>query len=105
MADWPWIPVGAGLYSFFRDYAQTCIATDFCQEQILLVDRESKINIFSLSTVGTLYQVSIGGKGVIRSSQNKNGFASTVTSWAIHSSRRHYTEIVVLPTRYAYEMW
>ncbi|KAF8495372.1 exo-beta-1,3-glucanase [Gautieria morchelliformis] len=97
---------GAGLYSFFQDYTQACIATSSCQEQILMVDSESKISIFSLSTVGTRYQLSIGGRGVIQSSRNRNGFASTVTSWT-PASRRHYTEAVVLPTpgEYEYQIW
>jgi hypothetical protein len=97
---------GAGLYSFFQDYTQACIATSSCQEHILIVDGESKINIFSLSTVGTRYQLSIEGRGVIQSSRNRNGFASTVTSWT-PARLRHYTEMVVLPTpaEYEYPIW
>ncbi|KAF8584104.1 glycoside hydrolase family 55 protein [Ramaria rubella] len=96
---------GAGLYSFFQDYAQTCIGSTSCQEQILTIDRASTINIFSLSTVGTKYQLSIEGRGLIAASKNGNGFASTVTSWRPYSRRRQYTEMVVLPTQYAEIGW
>ncbi|KAJ8080314.1 hypothetical protein PM082_017147 [Marasmius tenuissimus] len=73
---------GAGLYSFFHDYEQTCIKTVDCQSQLLTIDEEStNFNIYSLSTVGTTYQVSINGVGIVDQSLNPNGFAQTVTHW------------------------
>ncbi|KAF9262846.1 exo-beta-1,3-glucanase [Marasmius fiardii PR-910] len=74
---------GAGLYSFFRDYEQTCIETVSCQAQIATVDEESKgVHIYSLSTVGTQFQVSLNEQGVVNQSNNPNGFAQTVTYWS-----------------------
>ncbi|KAF5310158.1 hypothetical protein D9619_010234 [Psilocybe cf. subviscida] len=73
---------GAGLYSFFVNYAQDCIKTRDCQCQILNIDPSSStIDIFSLSTVASTYQLSVGGAGVIDQAENVNGFASTVTHW------------------------
>ncbi|KAH9476293.1 putative glucan endo-1,3-beta-glucosidase [Psilocybe cubensis] len=73
---------GAGLYSFFSSYSQNCINTRNCQAQLVNIDTASTgIDIYSLSTVATTYQVSVNGVGVINQSQNVNGFASTVTSW------------------------
>lgn len=74
---------GAGLYSFFRNYEQDCLATSSCQSQVLNIDSTSSISIYSLSTVGTTYQLSVNGRGIINQNQNTNGFASTVTTWRI----------------------
>lgn len=73
---------GAGLYSFYQNYTQDCLLTTNCQDQILNIDQHSSVNLYSLSTVGTVKQLSIAGKGVIDQSKNVNGFASTVTAWS-----------------------
>ncbi|KAF9472908.1 glucan 1,3-beta-glucosidase [Pholiota conissans] len=74
---------GAGLYSFFVNYAQDqCQTTRDCQSQILHLDSYSDISIYSLSTVSSAYQLSIDRTGIISQNDNLNGFASTVTVWA-----------------------
>jgi len=73
---------GAGLYSFFQDYNQTCIASATCQSQILNIDSASTINVYSLATVATTYQVSVDQVGIVNQANNTNGFSSTVTSWS-----------------------
>ncbi|KAF5378141.1 hypothetical protein D9615_007528 [Tricholomella constricta] len=73
---------GAGLYSFFSNYAQDCLKTYNCQTQILNVDSTSSVSIFSLSTVAVTFQVSVNGQGIVNQSLNRNGFASTVTAWS-----------------------
>ncbi|KAJ3501572.1 hypothetical protein NLJ89_g9279 [Agrocybe chaxingu] len=76
---------GAGLYSFFTNYAQTCLATSTCQSQLADIDSLSAstgIHIYSLSTVGTTYQVSVNAGGIVNQASNINGFASTITSWS-----------------------
>lgn len=72
---------GAGLYSFFSNYKQDCIATRNCQAQIADIDSQSSVDIFSLSTVATTWQVSVNRQGVVNEANNVNGFASTVTYW------------------------
>ena len=41
----------------------------------------SKVQIYSLSTVGTTFQLSVDKVGVINQSDNADGYASTVTAW------------------------
>ncbi|KAF8178934.1 glucan 1,3-beta-glucosidase [Pholiota molesta] len=73
---------GAGLYSFFINYSQDqCTTTRDCQSQIVNLDALSDISVYSLSTVSSVYQISVYGKGIINQSDNINGFASTVTAW------------------------
>ncbi|KAF9531446.1 exo-beta-1,3-glucanase [Crepidotus variabilis] len=75
---------GAGLYSFFDNYSEDqCKTTESCQDQIANIDSASSgIHIYSLSTIRSTYQLSVDGKGVINQAANRNGQASTVTSWS-----------------------
>ncbi|KIJ33935.1 glycoside hydrolase family 55 protein, partial [Sphaerobolus stellatus SS14] len=74
---------GAGLYSFFQNYGQDCVnnGASNCQSQIVNIDTASSINLYSLSTVGVTFQLTIGGTPIANQANNLNGFQSTVTSW------------------------
>ncbi|KAF8184871.1 exo-beta-1,3-glucanase [Mycena galopus ATCC 62051] len=72
---------GAGLYSFYSDYDQTCLTAENCQSQILNIDSTSSVYIYSLQTVGTTFQLSVNQAGVVNQASNQNGFAATLTSW------------------------
>ncbi|KAF8582440.1 glycoside hydrolase family 55 protein [Ramaria rubella] len=78
---------GAGLYSFFQNYVQDCTSNGAsnCQSQIVNVDSSSSISIYSLSTLGTTFQFSVNGAGIINQASNPDGFASTVTAWTRNS--------------------
>ncbi|EPT02026.1 hypothetical protein FOMPIDRAFT_141879 [Fomitopsis schrenkii] len=72
---------GAGLYSFFSGYGQACLKDSSCQSQILNIDGTSSLSVYSLSTVGVTHQLSVGGRGIVPSYENQNGFQSTMTAW------------------------
>ncbi|KAJ3560072.1 hypothetical protein NP233_g11075 [Leucocoprinus birnbaumii] len=76
------IVFGAGLYSFFQNYGQACIAPATCQNQLVDLDSSSTVTIYSLSTVATTFQVSVNEVGIVNQAGNINGFASTVTAWS-----------------------
>ncbi|KIJ60156.1 glycoside hydrolase family 55 protein [Hydnomerulius pinastri MD-312] len=73
---------GAGFYSFFQNYGQTCLTTNTCQSQIFNIDSTSSVTVYSLSTVGTTYQLSVGQNGVVNQSDNPDGFQETLTVWS-----------------------
>ncbi|KAG1814274.1 glycoside hydrolase family 55 protein [Suillus subaureus] len=73
---------GAGFYSFFQNYSQTCLTTNTCQAQIFNIDSASNVIAYSVSTVATTYQLSVSQNGVIRSSGNADGFQETFTAWS-----------------------
>ncbi|KIJ60520.1 glycoside hydrolase family 55 protein [Hydnomerulius pinastri MD-312] len=79
--SWDITLFGAGFYSFFQNYTQDCLATFSCQSQILNIDKDSTIQVYSLSTVGTTYQLSLSHNGIIDESNNRDGFQETLTSW------------------------
>ncbi|KAG2335843.1 glycoside hydrolase family 55 protein [Suillus weaverae] len=73
---------GAGFYSFFQNYSQNCLTTNTCQAQIFNIDSKSNVTAYSVSTVATTYQLSVSQNGVIRSSDNADGFQETFTAWS-----------------------
>ncbi|KAG6814277.1 hypothetical protein H0H92_013402 [Tricholoma furcatifolium] len=77
---------GAGLYSFFQNYTQTCLNTRNCQGQIIDIDADSSVSIYGLSTVASAFQISVEDVGVVNQSDNLNGFVSTVTVWTSEQS-------------------
>ncbi|KIJ14806.1 glycoside hydrolase family 55 protein [Paxillus involutus ATCC 200175] len=74
----------AGFYTFFRNYDQTCLATNTCQTQIFDMDSDSasSVTVYSLSTVGASYQLSVGLMGVVKEGDNPDVFQETVTVWS-----------------------
>ncbi|KAI9645864.1 hypothetical protein NHQ30_005300 [Ciborinia camelliae] len=69
---------GAGLYSFFDNYAQDCLATESCQTNILSIEGSGGIHITGLSTIGTQNMVTIDGKSAALDKDNRNTFAATI---------------------------
>ncbi|KAF8831744.1 hypothetical protein HHX47_DHR1000965 [Lentinula edodes] len=76
------VVLGAGFYSFFNNYVNSCSHDKVaCQSQITDIDSESSIQLYSVSTVGVQYPISVNQKGVALRKDNINGFAETVTAW------------------------
>ncbi|KAF7322587.1 hypothetical protein HMN09_00037200 [Mycena chlorophos] len=75
---------GATYYSFYNDYDQTCDNTRDCQVQIVEIDSaSSSIEVFSLATVASTYQIAVDWEGVVdQQDNNGTGFASTVSRWS-----------------------
>ena len=69
---------GAGLYSFFENYDQTCLATESCQENIVQIDC-SPISIFGLSTKASTNMItSSDGTSLAKQEDNTSSFAQTI---------------------------
>jgi len=72
---------GAGLYSFFDNYDQTCLNTNSCQKNILMI-ANSGVRIYALSTIGTTNMVTdVNGNSLVNQADNKDTFASTIAMW------------------------
>lgn len=69
---------GAGLYSFFDNYSQTCLDTESCQENMVEVDC-SDVKIYGLSTKASMNMVtSSEGKSLVLQSDNESNFCATI---------------------------
>ncbi|EAW07389.1 exo-beta-1,3-glucanase Exg0 [Aspergillus clavatus NRRL 1] len=69
---------GAGLYSFFENYEQSCLATESCQENMVEVDC-SDIHLYGLSTKASTNMItSSDGAGLVPQDENRSNFCSTI---------------------------
>ncbi|EFX00554.1 glycoside hydrolase family 55 protein [Grosmannia clavigera kw1407] len=69
---------GAGLYSFFDNYDQTCLETESCQENMVSLESSSKVHIFGLNTKASINMVLLDGESVALDSGNRNNFCATL---------------------------
>ncbi|KAI4249362.1 MAG: hypothetical protein LQ352_005683 [Teloschistes flavicans] len=70
---------GAGLYSFFDNYSQTCLATESCQENMLSLEcGNENVFLWGLSTKASTSMVTVDGKGVVDQKDNRDNFCSTL---------------------------
>lgn len=70
-----------GYSSSCQNYTQDCLANTTCQNAIFNIDDQSTIMLYSISTVGTTYQLSISQQGIIDEKYNQDGFQETFTAW------------------------
>lgn len=69
---------GAGLYSFFENYTQSCLQSEDCQENMVEVDC-SDVHLYGLSTKAAVNMVtSSGGKSMVPQVENTSNFCSTI---------------------------
>ncbi|KAF7550788.1 hypothetical protein G7Z17_g5481 [Cylindrodendrum hubeiense] len=77
---------GAGLYSFFNNYNDTCASNkspEYCQERILSVEGDvDGTRFLGLSTVGTKYMVQRDGVDWVGAIQNNSTFADTLALYS-----------------------
>ena len=71
---------GAGLYSFFNNYDQTCLLTESCQDNIVSIENSS-VSLFGLSTKATTNMLLVDGKSTALDSDNRNNFCATLASF------------------------
>jgi hypothetical protein len=69
---------GAGLYSFFDNYDQTCLDTESCQTNMVSIENSGSVNIFGLSTKAAVNMVTVDGTGVALDKDNRNNFCATI---------------------------
>ena len=69
---------GAGLYSFFDNYGQTCLTTESCQENMVSVECSEDVVMYGLSTKASTSMVNVDGGAVVAQKDNRNNFCSTI---------------------------
>lgn len=69
---------GAGLYSFFENYAQSCLKNEDCQENMVEVDC-SDVHLYGLSTKAAVNMVTSNtGKSMVLEMDNTSNYCSTI---------------------------
>jgi glucan 1,3-beta-glucosidase len=100
---------GAGLYSFFEHYEQTCLDTESCQENMLELQRSKNVWLFGLNTKASTNMVTVSPpppaaaaaaaphphspstavdahrpRRVVPQADNRNAFCSTLALFQTH---------------------
>ncbi|KAL1862888.1 hypothetical protein VTK73DRAFT_6581 [Phialemonium thermophilum] len=68
---------GAGLYSFFDNYSQTCLKTESCQDNMVSFER-SQVHLLGLSTKASTNMLTIDGRSTALDKDNRNNFCATL---------------------------
>lgn len=72
---------GAGLYSWFSEYSQACVAAENCQDRIFEIDGTSDVWIYSLITKASIEMISPYEGTAVLGADNKINFCSQVMAW------------------------
>ncbi|TGO46551.1 hypothetical protein BCON_0318g00010 [Botryotinia convoluta] len=73
--------LGAGLYSWFQEYEQACLATKSCQDRIFSVEESTEIWVYNLVTKGSTEMISpINGVATF-SLPNQGGTVASLLAW------------------------
>ena len=69
---------GAGLYSFFDNYKQDCLATESCQENMVSIESSRAVTIWGLSTKASTNMVTVDGVAAVLEKDNRDNYCSTI---------------------------
>ncbi|KAK4464051.1 pectin lyase fold/virulence factor [Cladorrhinum samala] len=72
---------GAGLYSFFDNYAQDCLKTQSCQNNMVSLE-DSAVHFFGLSTKASVNMITVNGSGIALDKDNRNNFCATLARYS-----------------------
>ncbi|KAH9872286.1 hypothetical protein IAQ61_005121 [Plenodomus lingam] len=73
---------GSGTYSFFDNYAQTCVPLQNCQQHMNQIDNSTNVNVFGLSSKASVNMITQGGQGVVKDADNRSNFCATLAIFA-----------------------
>ncbi|KND92912.1 Glucan 1,3-beta-glucosidase [Tolypocladium ophioglossoides CBS 100239] len=72
---------GGGLYSFFNNYAQQCVAANNCQDNVIAIDNSS-VKLFAISTKASVAMVTVNGQAAAKDSDNRNNFCAAIAAFS-----------------------
>ncbi|KAF3930408.1 hypothetical protein AA313_de0209493 [Arthrobotrys entomopaga] len=69
---------GAGLYSFYDNYEQTCLDTESCQTYMVSIENSSNLRLYNINTKASQNILTVNGAWSAKEGDNVNTFAQTV---------------------------
>lgn len=72
---------GGGLYSFYDNYAQPCVAANNCQDNMVAVD-DSSVQMFGISTKASVAMITLNGQAAAKDSDNRNNFCAAIAAFS-----------------------
>ncbi|EEY16441.1 glucan 1,3-beta-glucosidase [Verticillium alfalfae VaMs.102] len=71
---------GAGMYSFFDNYAQECVPQNNCQDHMTSLENTS-VRFFGISTKASVSMITVDGETAALDSDNRNNFCATIATF------------------------
>ncbi|KAI0542202.1 glycoside hydrolase family 55 protein [Xylaria digitata] len=72
--------LGAGMYSFFNNYAQECVAGQNCQDNMISVEN-SHVSLYGISTKASVNMLTVDSKSVAQDKDNRNTFCAAIAKF------------------------
>lgn len=69
---------GGGLYSFFDNYIQSCLATGDCQENMVDIQCSQNVSLFGLTTKASVNMVNVNGQAEAIGNDHNNLFGDSL---------------------------
>jgi glucan 1,3-beta-glucosidase len=69
---------GGGLYSFFENYGQTCVAANNCQDNMVSLENSGGVHLYGLSTKAAVNMVTVEGESAALDKDNRNNFCAAI---------------------------
>ncbi|KAI1632833.1 glucan 1,3-beta-glucosidase GLUC78 precursor [Biscogniauxia mediterranea] len=76
---------GAGMYSFFNNYAQECVDAQNCQDNMMSIE-DSSVHLFGISTKASVNMLTLDGKSVALDKDNRNTFCAAIAKFESNGS-------------------
>ncbi|PYH80406.1 pectin lyase-like protein [Aspergillus uvarum CBS 121591] len=73
--------MGAGLYSWFSAYSQSCLDTGDCQQRAVEIEESTDTWVYNIVTKGIVEMVSAHNEIPTKAPDNVNGFMSSILAW------------------------
>ncbi|KAI1115122.1 glycoside hydrolase family 55 protein [Nemania sp. NC0429] len=72
--------LGAGMYSFFNNYAQECVAGQNCQDNMISIE-DSQVSLYGISTKASVNMITVDSKAVAKDKDNRNTFCAAIAKY------------------------
>jgi hypothetical protein len=72
--------LGAGMYSFFDNYAQECADGQDCQDNMISIEN-SEVHMYGISTKASVNMLTVDGKPIAQDKDNRNTFCAAIAKY------------------------
>ncbi|RDL40462.1 Pectin lyase-like protein [Venustampulla echinocandica] len=74
---------GGGLYSFFENYSQDCLANQNCQDNMISLEKSSGVHLYGISTKAAKNMVTVNGNSAALDKDNRNNFCAAISVFQV----------------------
>ncbi|KAI4859445.1 glucan 1,3-beta-glucosidase GLUC78 precursor [Hypoxylon rubiginosum] len=74
---------GAGMYSFFNNYAQQCVEEQNCQDNMISIENSKDIHLFGVSTKASVNMITVDGQSAALDKDNRNDFCAAIARFEV----------------------